>query len=110
MADLAIGVTAIASFWCSLPFKAAAVWASAVFLLGDAVGHVHQMLILGNFCVRQCWRPVRYGRHMPGAVHRSVSGGMAVSSGGADATAEPLDRRDTKRPPQRRPCGGHINS
>ena len=26
MADLAIGATAVASFWCSLPFKAAAVW------------------------------------------------------------------------------------
>lgn len=49
MADLAIGVTAVASFWCSLPFKAAAVWVSSVFLLGDAVGHVHQMLAAGNF-------------------------------------------------------------
>ena len=41
MADLAIGATAFASFWCSLPFKAASVWASSIFLLGDAVGHVH---------------------------------------------------------------------
>jgi hypothetical protein len=49
MADLAIGTTAFASFWCSLPFKAAAVWASSIFLLGDAVGHVHQMLQAGNF-------------------------------------------------------------
>jgi hypothetical protein len=49
MADLAIGATAVASFWCSLPFKAAAVWASSIFLLGDAVGHVHQMLATGNF-------------------------------------------------------------
>jgi uncharacterized protein DUF6790 len=49
MADLAIGATAFASFWCSLPFKAAAVCASSIFLLGDAVGHVHQMLAAGNF-------------------------------------------------------------
>jgi uncharacterized membrane protein len=49
MADLAIGATAVASFWCSLPFKIAAVWVSSIFLLGDAVGHVHQMLAAGNF-------------------------------------------------------------
>ena len=49
MADLAIGATAVASFWCSLPFKAAVVWVSSVFLLGDAVGHVYQMLSAGNF-------------------------------------------------------------
>jgi hypothetical protein len=49
MADLAIGATAFASFWCSLPFKAAAVCAASIFLLGDAVGHVHQMLEAGNF-------------------------------------------------------------
>jgi len=49
MADLAIGATAVASFWCSLPFKAAIVWVSSIFPLGDAVGHVHQMLAAGNF-------------------------------------------------------------
>jgi len=49
MADLAIGATAVASFWCSLPFKAAVVWVSSIFLLGDAIGHVHQMLSAGNF-------------------------------------------------------------
>ena len=49
MADLAIGATAVASFWCSLSFKAAAVWAASIFLLGDAVGHVHQMIAAGNF-------------------------------------------------------------
>lgn len=49
MADLAIGVTAFLSFWCSLPFKAAAVWVSSIFLLGDAIGHVHQMLATSNF-------------------------------------------------------------
>jgi hypothetical protein len=49
MADLAIGVTACVSFWRDLSFKAAAVIAASVFLLGDAVGHVRQMLIAGNF-------------------------------------------------------------
>ena len=49
MADLAIGVTSFVAFWCSLPFKAAAVWSASIFLLGDAVGHVHQMLAAGNF-------------------------------------------------------------
>jgi hypothetical protein len=49
MADLAIGVTACVSFWRDLSFKAAAVSAASIFLLGDAVGHVKQMLIAGNF-------------------------------------------------------------
>lgn len=49
MADLAIGVTACVAFRASLPFQAAAVCTASVFLLGDAVGHVHQMLATGNF-------------------------------------------------------------
>jgi hypothetical protein len=49
MADFAIGATACISFWRDLNFKAAAVIASSIFLLGDAVGHVQQMLIAGNF-------------------------------------------------------------
>ena len=49
MADLAIGATACLSFWRSLDFKAAAVMVSSIFFLGDAVGHVKQMLIAGNF-------------------------------------------------------------
>jgi hypothetical protein len=49
MADLAIGVTACISFWRDLNFKAAAVSAASIFLLGDAVGHVRQMLVAGNF-------------------------------------------------------------
>lgn len=32
-----------------MSFKAAAVRAASLFLLGDAVGHVRQMLIAGNF-------------------------------------------------------------
>jgi hypothetical protein len=49
MADLAIGVTACIAFWRDLEFKAAAISAAAIFLLGDAVGHVRQMLVAGNF-------------------------------------------------------------
>lgn len=49
MADFAIGVTAIIAFWRGWEFRAAAVVVAAVFLLGDAVGHVHQMVTAGNF-------------------------------------------------------------
>lgn len=49
MADLAIGVTACTAFWRDLNFKAAAIMAASIFLLGDAVGHVRQMLTTGNF-------------------------------------------------------------
>jgi hypothetical protein len=49
MADLAIGLTACIAFWRDLSFKAAAVSAASIFLLGDAVGHVRQMQIAGNF-------------------------------------------------------------
>ena len=49
MADLAIGATACIAFWRDLNFKAAAVSAASIFLLGDAIGHIKQMLIAGNF-------------------------------------------------------------
>jgi hypothetical protein len=49
MADLAIGITAILAVWRGLDFKLAAIVAAGVFLLGDAVGHVRQMIDAGNF-------------------------------------------------------------
>jgi hypothetical protein len=49
MADLAMGAAACISFWRSLDFKAAVVIINAVFLLGDAIGHVGQMIAAGNF-------------------------------------------------------------
>ena len=49
MADLAVGVTACIAFWRDLSFKAAAVCAASVFLLGDAIGHVRDMVEAGNF-------------------------------------------------------------
>jgi hypothetical protein len=49
IADLAFGVTAVVSFWRGLAFKAAVVWVASIALLGDAAGHVRQMLSAGNF-------------------------------------------------------------
>jgi hypothetical protein len=49
MADLAMGTAACISFWRSLDFKAAVVIINAIFLLGDAIGHVGQMIAAGNF-------------------------------------------------------------
>jgi hypothetical protein len=49
MADLAIGVTACLAFWQDLSFKAAAVCAASIFLLGDAIGHIREMMVAGNF-------------------------------------------------------------
>jgi hypothetical protein len=49
MADLAIGVTGCLAFWGNWGFKAAAVSAASIFLLGDAVGHVRQMISEANF-------------------------------------------------------------
>jgi len=48
-ADLAIGATACIAFWRDLNFKAAAVCVASISLLGDAVGHVRQMLDAGDF-------------------------------------------------------------
>jgi hypothetical protein len=49
MADLAMGAAACMSFWRNLDFKAAVVIINAIFLLGDAIGHVGQMIAAGNF-------------------------------------------------------------
>jgi hypothetical protein len=49
MADLALGVTACMAFRCDWGFRAASVAATSAFLLGDAVGHVRQMMAAGNF-------------------------------------------------------------
>jgi hypothetical protein len=49
IADLALGLTACLAFWRSLEFKAWAVMVSFIALLGDAVGHIRQMLDAHNF-------------------------------------------------------------
>lgn len=48
VADLAIGVTAIASFWRSLPFKAAVVIYIVLFNIGVTIGHLREAMA-GNF-------------------------------------------------------------
>lgn len=45
MADFAIGVTACIAFWRNLAFKAAAVCAASIFLFGDAIGRVREMMV-----------------------------------------------------------------
>ncbi len=49
VADTAIGVVAVASFWRSLAFKSAVVAYVVLFYIGVAIGHVHQAQIAGNF-------------------------------------------------------------
>jgi len=49
MADLAIGVVACIAFRSSLSFKGATIWVASIFLLGDAIGHVRNMLMAANF-------------------------------------------------------------
>lgn len=49
MADLAFGVAGCAAFRASFGFRAATVLVNAIFLLGDAAGHVRQMMAAGNF-------------------------------------------------------------
>jgi len=49
MADLTIGVLGVLAFRAGLGFRAAATIAATIFLGGDAVGHVRQMVIAHNF-------------------------------------------------------------
>ena len=48
-ADLAFGIVGILAFWSGIGFKTATVIAISVFLLGDAWGHIRQMVMSGNF-------------------------------------------------------------
>jgi len=49
MADLTIGVLGVLAFRAGFGFRAAATVAATIFLGGDAVGHVHQMIVADNF-------------------------------------------------------------
>jgi hypothetical protein len=49
VADVALGVVAILSFWKSLDFKAAVVIFIAVFFGGLAIGHIRQIITTGDF-------------------------------------------------------------
>lgn len=57
VADLAVGVTAILAFWRAWEFRAAAVCAASIFLLGDAIGHVREMVVSGNFAAGNAGLP-----------------------------------------------------
>jgi hypothetical protein len=49
VADIAIGLTAIASYWRPLPFQAAVVAYVTMFYAEVAIGHVREALDSGNF-------------------------------------------------------------
>ncbi len=48
VADLAIGITAIVSFWRSFDFKTAVIVYAVLFYIGVAIGHFHQAIAMGN--------------------------------------------------------------
>jgi hypothetical protein len=49
VADIAIGVTAIRSFWSPLAFKAATIAYITLFYAGVAIGHVREAVTSANF-------------------------------------------------------------
>lgn len=49
MADLAIGVLGMLAFSASYGFRVATTIAATIFLWGDAIGHIYQMLKFQNF-------------------------------------------------------------
>lgn len=49
VADIAIGLVAIAAFWRSFPFKAAVVAYIVLFYIGVAIGHLSQAVEAGNY-------------------------------------------------------------
>jgi hypothetical protein len=48
VADLAIGIAAIVSFWRSFDFKAAVIVYIVLFYIGVAIGHFHEAIAMGN--------------------------------------------------------------
>lgn len=49
VADIAIGIAAIVSFWRGLDFKAAVVWYIALFSAGVAIGHLRQAITAHDY-------------------------------------------------------------
>lgn len=49
MADLAIGVVGVMAFRASLGFRTATTIVASIFLGGDALGHIYQMVAAHNF-------------------------------------------------------------
>ena len=48
-ADFAIGVAACVAFGRDVALKVVAICAASIFPLGDAIGHVREMIVGGNF-------------------------------------------------------------
>ena len=84
MADLAMGAAACISFWRSLDFKAAVVIINAIFLLGDAIGHVGQMIAAGNFAPGNACVPLFRRPRLPCARAHSPDHRSAVRVGAAN--------------------------
>ena len=74
-ADLAFGILGVAAFWSSIGFKTATVLAIAIFLLGDAAGHVAPDAGNGQFCARKCRAGFLYGYPAAIAFGRPATGG-----------------------------------
>ena len=49
VADLSIGLVAVASFWRSLSFKSAVAAMAVLFYIGVAIGHFNQAFAHGNY-------------------------------------------------------------
>lgn len=49
VADIALGVTAILAFRASLGFKSAVVCYAVIFYVGVAIGHIREIVTVGNF-------------------------------------------------------------
>jgi hypothetical protein len=49
IANLAVGVLGLIAFWSNFSFRVAASIAAIVWYGGDAIGHVQQMIVAGNY-------------------------------------------------------------
>jgi hypothetical protein len=49
IADLTVGMLGVLAFWGDFGFRLAAVIAATVWLWGDAIGHVREMVLTDNF-------------------------------------------------------------
>ncbi|TCL69638.1 DUF6790 family protein [Rhizobium sp. BK251] len=49
IADIAVGITAIISFWRPIEFKSAVVTLVAIFFVGLVYGHIHQVILTGDY-------------------------------------------------------------
>lgn len=49
IADLALGITAVIAFWCSLSFQSAVAVYAILFYVGVAIGHLYDAAVHSNF-------------------------------------------------------------